>query len=111
MSGYTIASDGRWITCHTCGKTSYNINDVSARYCGHCKRFHDDAGVPIWTVYDHPRDYPEGFIARKFLSEQPTSETITAATLDEIREAMWQRGLTPLHRSPNDDPVIVETWI
>ena len=67
--------------------------------------------LPIWTIYDHPRDYPTGFIARKFLLDQPTDETIAAPTLDEIREAMWRRGLTPLHRSPDDDPVIVETWI
>jgi hypothetical protein len=50
VNGYTIAPDGRSIMCHRCGKTSYNLHDVSHRYCGHCKRFHDDAGVPIWTV-------------------------------------------------------------
>jgi hypothetical protein len=70
-----------------------------------------DDELPIWTVYDHPRDYPHGFIARKFLLDQPTDEIITAPTLDEIREAMWQRGLTCLKRAPGDDPVIVETWI
>ena len=39
---YTIASDGKSITCHRCGKTSYNRNDVAERYCGQCHAFHDD---------------------------------------------------------------------
>jgi ribosomal protein L37E len=37
--GYSIADDGKSITCHRCGRTSYNINDVVNRYCGACKIF------------------------------------------------------------------------
>jgi hypothetical protein len=75
-----------------------------------------DDVLPIWTVYDHPRDYPHCYVARKFLvgglaDELPTDEVITAPTLDEIRELMERRGLTCLRRAPEDDPVIVETWI
>jgi len=36
---YTVAPDGKSITCHTCGLTSYNLNDVAQRYCGACKLF------------------------------------------------------------------------
>lgn len=32
----------RMITCQKCGMTSCNANDIERRYCGHCKRFHDD---------------------------------------------------------------------
>jgi len=39
---YTIAPDGRSITCRTCGLTSYNPNDVAQQYCGRCHVFHDD---------------------------------------------------------------------
>jgi len=39
---FTIAADGRAITCLLCGKTSYNPQDVAQRYCGHCKLFHKD---------------------------------------------------------------------
>ena len=28
------------ITCHTCGKTSYNKYDVKYKYCGFCHKFH-----------------------------------------------------------------------
>lgn len=30
------------IRCHTCERTSYHPKDVRERYCGACKRFHDD---------------------------------------------------------------------
>ena len=41
MSVFTISADGKSITCHTCGHTSYNLNDVAQRYCGACKLFLD----------------------------------------------------------------------
>jgi hypothetical protein len=30
------------IACPSCGKRSYNANDVNYRYCGYCHQFHDD---------------------------------------------------------------------
>jgi hypothetical protein len=30
------------IRYHTCGRTSYQPKDVEERYCGACKKFHDD---------------------------------------------------------------------
>lgn len=36
-----VAPDGQSITCHVCGATSYNQNDVKHRYCGRCHRFYD----------------------------------------------------------------------
>jgi hypothetical protein len=39
---YMLSSDGHSITCHQCGLTSHNQNDVVNRYCGHCHVFHDD---------------------------------------------------------------------
>jgi len=39
--GYTVSEDGTSITCHTCGMTSFNQNDVKNRYCGKCHKFHE----------------------------------------------------------------------
>lgn len=36
---YTIAEDGKSITCHFCGRTSHNQQDVANVYCGHCHCF------------------------------------------------------------------------
>lgn len=38
---FTIADDGKSITCHKCGKTSHNANDVAFHYCGKCNLWHD----------------------------------------------------------------------
>ena len=37
----------RSITCPQCGRTSYNPNDIRAKYCGACHQFHADMDDPI----------------------------------------------------------------
>lgn len=72
--------------------------------------------LSLWTVYDHPRDFPDHFVARRFSmrSGKPTSDVLTAPTLALLRKLL-QDGvdyrLTRLERAPDDDPVIVETWL
>ncbi len=69
----------------------------------------------MWTVYDHPRDYPQHFVARKWEihpgGERMTDEILKFASLEILREVMQRKGLSRLTRSPGDDPVIVETWL
>jgi hypothetical protein len=54
--GCTIAPDGRSITCHRCGMTSHNSNDVAHRYCGFCKRFHEDQDLKTITIEPQKND-------------------------------------------------------
>jgi len=74
----------------------------------------DDKPLSMWTIYDHPTDRPDVFIARLWLVDHEgwkfTRETREAQTLDEVR-GMLPRGLTCLSRAPIDDPKIVETWL
>lgn len=70
----------------------------------------------MWTIYDHPTDYPDQCIARQFIIDRqplPTPRALFADTLDELREilAFLYPGLTCFPRSPNDEPQIVETWL
>ena len=69
----------------------------------------------IWTVYDHPLDFPFGFVARAHRIEPgtstPTDQAFSANTLEAVRNALTGMGLTRIERSPDDDPVIVESWI
>jgi len=68
--------------------------------------------LSIWTVYDHPRDYPHCYVARQFRGEQPTNSVIISADLEKLRAVLLaEMGLTRLERSANDDPVILETWL
>jgi hypothetical protein len=69
------------------------------------------AQLEIWTVYDHPKDWPDGYIARKWIGETATGDTICADTLHAIRVQLRSMDLVCLSRSHNDDPVIVEVWL
>ena len=71
--------------------------------------------LDLWTIYDHPRDYPHAFVAR--LSQlkmggvtMMTATVLQAGSLDAIRRLVQARHpyvLTFIPRSPQDDPVIV----
>ena len=64
----------------------------------------------IWTIYKHPLDYPDKFVARKFISDKPTEEILIGETLEEIR-SLLPKGFTRFERNPNDALSIVETWL
>ncbi len=69
-------------------------------------------GVPIWVVYDHPRDYPNNYVARLWLNESPTTMHMISPDLELLRREINRRGATvKLMPLPGDDPVILETWM
>lgn len=69
--------------------------------------------LPMWTIYDHPMDFPQEFVARRHdVTRQgpvPTDDVVTGGTLEEVR-AQIPPGLFCTPRSESDDSVIVETW-
>lgn len=69
----------------------------------------------MWTVYDHPTDYPDVYVARLFevtaSGAKPTSIMLHSEELSGIRAAMMANGLTRLQRSEDDDAKIVEVWL
>lgn len=69
----------------------------------------------MWVVYDHPKDYPENFVARKFLighgEARASAEALVFVDLVPLRWVLQRAGLCCLARNPQDDPVIVESWI
>ena len=75
----------------------------------------DAALLSIWVVYDHPRDFPDEFIARRHETtahgSRVTDEVLLSSSLDAIRDELAKRGLYCLTRVPGDDPKIVETWL
>jgi len=72
-------------------------------------------GLSVWTIYDKPKDHPEGFIARRFQvasgSITATEETLVSANLEEIQDELDARGFAKLARSEDDHPSVVESWI
>ena len=72
--------------------------------------------LAMWTIYDHPSDYPNNFVARKFVigdGSEPviTKEMMVCPSLTAIREMLAELGLSCITRSEDDDPKIVETWL
>lgn len=70
--------------------------------------------LAIWTVYQRPSDYPEGFVARMHVVSQgkvgPTNAAVFADTLKGVRELL-PPGLIQMARHEQDEPQIVETWM
>jgi hypothetical protein len=70
--------------------------------------------LSMWTVYERPRDYPHGYIARRFEiaggEPRPTTDVVIGS-LDVIRGYMEMHGLHCLPRQEADEPQIVECWI
>ena len=68
-------------------------------------------GFPIWAVYDHPKDFPDCYVARLFDNDRATDAILVASDVELIRRHFRENGLTCIARHPDDDPVIMETWL
>ena len=62
--------------------------------------------LTIWTVYEKPRDYPTGWIARMHevggAVVKPTGHVIKAVELEPIREKLARAGLVCIPRQEGD---------
>lgn len=71
--------------------------------------------LTMWTVYERPKDYACGFVARLFEITGPepkaTHFALKSIELEPIREKLTRAGLVKLTRSPEDEPQIVESWL
>lgn len=66
-----------------------------------------------YAVYDHPTDYPLGFVVREWLITTEGAKpgrAWTAATLESAREVIPD-GAECLGRTDQDDPKIAEVWM
>lgn len=73
--------------------------------------------LSVYTIYDHPSDYPDCFVCRRSEPHgQPVAHVVAKEvvgvgdTLEQCRETLPE-GLFMIPRQPNDDPVIVECWV
>jgi hypothetical protein len=71
--------------------------------------------LKMWTIYDHPTDYPNQFVARLLLVDngevKMTWIIILSDELEALRNHMRRWELTRVPRSPEDEPQIVESWM
>ena len=66
--------------------------------------------ISSWVVYDHPKDYPDQYVARMWDGEAPTTNVILGPTLESVREPL-RRDYVCVGRFAQDDPCIVEVWL
>ena len=71
--------------------------------------------MSLWTIYDHPTDFPEHYVAREWIAAHgtvhKTENFIMSKNLDMLRGELQSMHKYPIERAPTDDPKIVETWI
>jgi hypothetical protein len=73
--------------------------------------------VPIFTIYNSPKDYPNTYVARLWTidSGKPVSTKyfVVNKNLDILRSLLpiYELGLVCFERNTNDDLCIVETWL
>ena len=70
--------------------------------------------LPMFTIYDHPTDWPDFYVARLWWTlpeAKATDFTIMDRDLERIQTTIDALGMVRLDRSPEDDPKILETWI
>lgn len=69
----------------------------------------------IYTIYDHPHDYPDHFVVRrkKIINGFPVTDESFKGFADTLEEARLHipPGLYRLERDPSDYLSIVESYI
>lgn len=66
--------------------------------------------MPMIVVYKSPSDNQGKYVARVWDLNNPTHVVMVKDTAEEIRMEI-PAGMWRVERSPNDDPVILETWM
>lgn len=75
-------------------------------------RMEQKQALDMWVIYDHPKDFPDSFVARRWEvtnQEKPTADYYAAPTRAEV-EALLPPGLHFAPRFEQDDLTIVGVW-
>jgi len=75
---------------------------------------HSERELDLFTIYEHPKDYPRGYIVRRWVARSTgfseAREAWATETLEDAR-LIIPDGLFRMEREADDDPTIVETWL
>jgi len=70
--------------------------------------------LSIWVVYDHPKDRPECYVARRHevhpTGPRPTADVIVGGSLEDVR-ARLPGHLHRVPRDPRDEKYVMELWL
>lgn len=113
MSSIGDGDDSLVVACVQCGCTEAFACPSGCHWyapgvCSTCAGAADE--LSSWTIYAHPLDYQEGFLARQYVGIIPTETHIKGQSLEEVR-AKLPPGLARLGRSDGDARAVVEVWM
>ena len=67
----------------------------------------------VWGIFDHPADYPDGWIAQEFEiwpgEFRKTEQVMTAPTQDALHALLKEKGLVRSHRF-SEKAALKEAW-
>jgi hypothetical protein len=72
------------------------------------------SALEMWTIYAHPKDYPQGYVVRRCQAlAGVVAHDLHAQTAGDLQAARLHvpPGKVCIGRQPDDDPVIVEVWL
>jgi hypothetical protein len=91
------------------------IRETMTRKAGEAARAKPKDSLPVYTIFDHPLDYPDHFVLRvsyALRTGQPIpGELIGIAKTLEGARKMLPPGLTCVGREAADEVQIVESWL
>jgi hypothetical protein len=66
-----------------------------------------------WVIYEHPEDYPDKYVARRFVDGEPTDTCIVNDSVWFIRVVIAHNypGFFRVSPSVNDPPWVYEVWL
>jgi hypothetical protein len=67
---------------------------------------------PVWVVYDHPADFPGGYVVRVWYGLTPEPNAHGFETVDDARGYIVAcGGHVPMDRADTDPPCVLEAWL
>ncbi len=67
--------------------------------------------IEFWTIYQNLPNYPNKFVALKFITSTRTDELIVKDDLEEIRDIFESEGRRRIEPQPEEESTIVEIWM
>ena len=77
--------------------------------------------LPVWVIYRHPKEYPDGYVARRWACvPQPDQQEPEAASIrvplispdiGSLRKALRGMGLRRVEDTRDRDDSVAELWL
>ena len=76
----------------------------------HLNNTDQDDDLSMWIVYEDTPEFPNQYVARRYLLDVETDDYVVGDTLNDVR-AKLPPGLMRIERSAKDHPQVRESWI